>query len=64
MAIKKILLCSPPPARKVLYVVQTFGWVRSADGKSDQMNWLLGGGLRVYADRPWNVSGHKEICCL
>ncbi len=51
---------APPPAPEVLYVVLTFGWVRSNDtGK--QTSWRRGGGLRVYLNRPWNASGYGEM---
>ncbi|MDD5718845.1 MAG: hypothetical protein PHQ53_04080 [Candidatus Krumholzibacteria bacterium] len=56
--------CSgPPPAPEVLYVVPTFGWVRSGDavGKS---SWRRGGGLRVYLNRPWNASGYGEMLAV
>ena len=53
--------CSaPPPAPEVLYVVPTFGWVRSGDAAS-KSSWRRGGGLRVYLNRPWNVSGYGEM---
>jgi hypothetical protein len=52
-----------PPAPHVLYVVPTFGWVRTtAAGK--QSSWRRGGGLRVYLDRTWNVSGYGEMLAV
>jgi hypothetical protein len=51
---------APPPAPEVLYVVPTFGWVRSGDDAS-KSSWRRGGGLRVYLKRPWNVSGYGEM---
>lgn len=54
---------SPPPAPKVLYVVPTYGWERSAVGKVSS-SWRRGGGLRVYLDRPWNVSGYGEMLAV
>ncbi|MEP6810778.1 MAG: hypothetical protein ABI992_11085, partial [Chthoniobacterales bacterium] len=51
---------APPPAPDVLYVVPTFGWVRSGAG-SDRSSWRRGGGLRVYLNGPWNVSGYGEM---
>jgi hypothetical protein len=51
---------SPPPAPEVLYVVPTFGWVRSKDERK-RASWRRGGGLRVYLNRPWNVSGYGEM---
>ena len=54
---------APPPAPDVLYVVPTFGWVRSGDEVSKQ-SWRRGGGLRVYLNRPWNVSGYGEMLAV
>ncbi len=54
---------APPPAPEVLYVVPTFGWVRSADD-SGSKSWRRGGGLRVYLNRPWNVSGYGEMLAV
>jgi hypothetical protein len=54
---------APPPAPKVLYVVPTYGWQRSADGKL-KSSWRRGGGLRVYLDRPWNASGYGEMLAV
>jgi hypothetical protein len=47
----------------VLYVVPTFGWVRTA-GTGTKGSWRRGGGLRVYVDRPWNVSGYGEMLAV
>lgn len=56
--------CSaPPPAPEVLYVVPTFGWVRTGDAAS-QSSWRRGGGLRVYLNRPWNASGYGEMLAV
>jgi hypothetical protein len=38
---------SPPPAPEILYIVPTFGWVRTTNDKGDQFSWRRGGGLRV-----------------
>lgn len=54
---------APPPAPDVLYVVPTFGWVRSFD-QPDKSSWRRGGGLRVYLDRPWNVTGYGEMLAV
>jgi hypothetical protein len=54
---------APPPAPQVLYVVPTFGWVRSGDDANKQ-SWRRGGGLRVYLDRPWNCSGYGEMLAV
>ena len=51
---------APPPAPEVLYVVPTFGWVRS-EKRGGQGSWRRGGGLRIYLNRPWNVSGYGEM---
>lgn len=56
--------CSaPPPAPEVLYVVPTFGWVRSGD-ESSKSSWRRGGGLRVYLNRSWNASGYGEMLAV
>ena len=56
--------CSaPPPAPDVLYVVPTFGWVRSGD-EAAKHSWRRGGGLRVYLNRPWNASGYGEMLAV
>jgi hypothetical protein len=51
---------APPPGPEVLYVVPTFGWIRSGDDVS-KSSWRRGGGLRVYLKRPWNASGYGEM---
>jgi hypothetical protein len=49
-----------PVAPQVRYVVPTFGWEREA--RADQVRSVrLGGGLRVYLDRPWYSSGAGEL---
>ena len=53
---------APPPSPEVLYVVPTFGWVRSGD-EASKSSWRRGGGLRVYLNRPWNASGYGEMLC-
>jgi hypothetical protein len=55
---------APPPAPDVLYVVPTFGWVRTTDSQGKLSRWRRGGGLRVYLDRPWNVSGYGEMLAV
>ncbi len=54
---------APPPAPEVLYVVPTFGWVRS-EKKTGKGSWRRGGGLRIYLNRPWNVSGYGEMLAV
>lgn len=55
---------APPPAPQILYVVPTFGWVRSRDADGTARSWRQGGGLRVWLDRPWNVSGYGEMLAV
>ena len=50
-----ILSTAQPEAPKVLYVVPTFKWEASPQGHR-----RVGGGLRVYLDRPWYSSGDGE----
>jgi hypothetical protein len=52
-----------PPAPAVLYVVPTFGWVRAGD-RGVKSARRRGGGLRVYLDGPWNVSGYGEMLAV
>ncbi len=54
---------APPPAPKVLYVVPTYGWVRSSAGKT-QGSWRRGGGLRIYLEGPWNHTGYGEMLAV
>jgi hypothetical protein len=46
-----------PPAPNVLYVVPTFTWSEPVGPKSTR----LGGGLRVYLERPWFATGAGEL---
>jgi hypothetical protein len=55
---------STPPAPEVLYVVPTFGWVRTAHAQGNPSTWRRGGGLRVYLNRPWSVSGYGEMLAV
>jgi hypothetical protein len=55
-----------PAAPKVLYVVPSFGWDplrprRPLAPGSKLSSRRLGGGLRVYLDRPWFSSGDSEL---
>ncbi|MDH5426685.1 MAG: hypothetical protein OEY57_00710 [Nitrospirota bacterium] len=50
-----ILSTAQPEAPKVLYVIPTFKWEASPQGHR-----RVGGGLRVYLDRPWYSSGDGE----
>jgi hypothetical protein len=54
---------APPPSPQVLYVVPTYGWERSTHNKV-KSSWRRGSGLRVYLDRPWNVSGYGEMLAV
>jgi hypothetical protein len=57
--------CSaPPPAPSVLYVVPTFGWLRTSEDTGNKYSMRRGRGLRVYLDRPWNVSGYGEMLAV
>ena len=49
-----------PPAPKILYVIPTFGWGRNQSGDNAR-SLRLGGGLRVYLERPWFDSGFTEM---
>ncbi|MGV7229656.1 MAG: hypothetical protein ACQ9IQ_13460, partial [Nitrospirales bacterium] len=50
-----ILNTAQPEAPKILYVIPTFKWESSPQGHK-----RVGGGLRVYLDRPWYSSGDGE----
>jgi hypothetical protein len=51
-----------PAAPKVLYVVPSFGWSDNAPRHGDDLSRRrVGGGLRVYLDRPWYSSGDGEL---
>ena len=50
-----ILSSAPPAAPKPLYVIPTFRWEDSPQGRR-----RVGGGLRVYLERPWFSSGIGE----
>lgn len=55
---------APPPTPQVLYIVPTFGWTRTVDDDGTHASWRRGGGLRVYLDRPWMVSGYGEMLAV
>ncbi len=51
--------CSvPPPAPKLLYAIPTFRWTKTNTATS--ITHQRRGGVRVYLDRPWYVSGEAE----
>jgi hypothetical protein len=49
-----------PVAPQVLYVLPSFGWQRETD-THQKRSVRLGGGLRIYLDRPWFSSGAGEL---
>lgn len=49
-----------PAAPKVLYVIPTFGWKRQTSTNLIASE-RLGGGLRIYLERPWYSSGEGEL---
>lgn len=51
---------APPDEPRVLYVLPTFRWSESASGATRRQT-RLGGGLRVWLDRPWFSSGDGEL---
>lgn len=51
----EILNSAPPDSPKVLYIIPTFRWEQTAQGRR-----RVGGGLRIYLDRPWFSSGDGE----
>jgi len=55
-----ILSSARPPAPKVLYVIPAFRW-ETDDKGAWTFSRRLGGGLRVYLDRPWYASGEGEL---
>ncbi|MBI3979029.1 MAG: hypothetical protein HY331_12670 [Chloroflexi bacterium] len=62
-----ILNSARPAAPKVLYVVPIFGWQTSPPGQTVINRKRLGGGLRVYLERPWFSSGDGEqlgVVCM
>jgi hypothetical protein len=50
-----ILSSAPPDSPKVLYIIPTFRWENTPQGHH-----RVGGGLRIYLDRPWFSSGDGE----
>jgi hypothetical protein len=49
-----------PAAPKIQYIVPSFGWKRSKQGNTIT-SIRLGGGVRVYLERPWFSSGDDEL---
>jgi hypothetical protein len=56
-----ILSTARPAAPKVLYALPTFEWQRPEGRTLSQVRKRLGGGVRVYLDRPWFSSGAGEL---
>jgi hypothetical protein len=54
---------APPPAPDVVYVVPTFGWTRRTI-RGVKRSWRGGGGLRVYLNRQWFVTGFNEMLAV
>jgi hypothetical protein len=48
-----------PDAPKIVYVIPTFQWQETSAGRN-----RIGGGLRVYLERPWWVSGGGEMLAV
>ncbi len=61
-----VMSSARPAAPKVLYVLPTFGWKEEKSPIINEM-WnaierkRIGGGLRVYLERPWYSSGDGEL---
>lgn len=61
-----VLNSARPAAPKVEYIIPTFGWEEKQEPKDAKM-WnkferkRIGGGLRVYLNRPWYSSGDGEL---
>lgn len=55
---------APPPAPQVKSVVPTFAWTRTQAADGTARSWRRGGGLRVYLQRPWNVTGYGEMLAV
>lgn len=57
-----LLSSAAPDVPVVIYTVPTLGWQRDlAPGQAQRTSERLGGGLRVYLDRPWFSSGDGEL---
>ena len=50
-----------PPSPRVLYVVPTFGHQTAVSAAGALGTERIGGGLRVYLERPWYASGDGEL---
>jgi len=60
-SVKVVIPSSARPAAPVVrYVIPTFGWTKEA-GNGKYTGSRLGGGLRIYLERPWYSSGDGEM---
>ncbi|MFJ9446210.1 hypothetical protein ACIRRH_30775 [Kitasatospora sp. NPDC101235] len=53
-----------PPAPKYLYGMPVFRWTRTTDGQRTLTRLRQGGGLRVFLERPWYVTGDSEALAV
>jgi hypothetical protein len=53
-----------PPAPQLRYVMPAFGWSRDGGGGAVHQSTRRGGGLRVFLERPWFVSGVDEALAV
>ncbi len=53
---------APPPAPGIVYAIPTFGWFRGKNGVTTSSKRT--GGIRVYLERPWMVSGYNEMLAV
>jgi hypothetical protein len=53
-----------PAAPHVRYVLPTFGWEQSAAADGDVTSRRLGGGVRIYLERPWFSPGEGELLAV
>jgi len=62
----EVLNSARPASPKVQYIIPTFGWEEKKEPQNAE-KWhtftrkRIGGGLRVYMDRPWYSSGDGEL---
>ncbi|ESY64014.1 hypothetical protein X743_32145 [Mesorhizobium sp. LNHC252B00] len=60
-----ILNTAPPASLEIAYIVPTFGWEdNKADGFATRERKRVGGGLRIYMQRPWFSSGIGETVAV
>ncbi len=51
-----------PPAPSILYAIPTFGWLRDHNATASVSR--RAGGIRIYLDRPWLVTGYNEMLAV